>query len=282
MGKIKYSGHVKLIASDIDGTFLGNDKQPSLENKKAVMEAAAAGIPFIFASGRSVWAIHGWIEELELKAPQVCDNGAQIYSPELKKELLRLRMPEELSLFVLDDAPRFDFWPVCFSDSMAFAEGKPAGAWMLERNNEPVHILSRADILKTLSGVNKMALVDWDRHDEVMAYGEHLKEECRKRGWKASILRSEYGILCIGNGKASKMNGIELVCRHLGCTLADVMALGDGDNDAEMLEGVGLGVAMGNATELAKQSACIQVEDNDHDGVAQAIRRYAIGGEMPH
>ena len=82
---------------------------------------------------------------------------------------------------------------------------------------------------------------------------------------------SESGILNIIPRGASKLNAIRTVCAHLGCSLADVMAIGDGDNDAEMLAGVGCGVAMGNATERARLAANFQVDDHLHDGAAQAL-----------
>jgi hydroxymethylpyrimidine pyrophosphatase-like HAD family hydrolase len=59
------------------------------------------------------------------------------------------------------------------------------------------------------------------------------------------------------------------------------MAVGDGDNDAELLAGVGLGVAMGNATDNSRAAALVQVSDNEHDGLAEAIRRFAIASEVP-
>ena len=55
--------------------------------------------------------------------------------------------------------------------------------------------------------------------------------------------------------------------------------MGDAENDLPMLRVAGLGVAMGNATEEALAEADIVVADNDHDGCAEAIRRFLLGGE---
>jgi len=54
------------------------------------------------------------------------------------------------------------------------------------------------------------------------------------------------------------------------------MALGDGENDVEMLQLVGLGVAVGNAAAKVKETADVEVGSNDQDGVAEAIERYVL------
>ena len=50
------------------------------------------------------------------------------------------------------------------------------------------------------------------------------------------------------------------------------MAIGDEANDLSMIEYAGIGVAMGNGTDLVKSTANVVTADNDHDGVAQAIK----------
>ena len=70
-----------------------------------------------------------------------------------------------------------------------------------------------------------------------------------------------------------------------GCALEklgrpeEALALGDAENDVEMLRLVGVGVAMGNANAAAKAAADVVVATSDNDGVAEAVRRFALGGE---
>ena len=54
------------------------------------------------------------------------------------------------------------------------------------------------------------------------------------------------------------------------------MAIGDGNNDIEMFEYANYSVAMENSTELAKKAAKYQTDSNENDGVAKAIRKYAL------
>lgn len=73
-----------------------------------------------------------------------------------------------------------------------------------------------------------------------------------------------------------KSTGIDETIRHLGISLEETMAFGDGGNDVGMLAHVGLGVAMGNASDAVKQYADYVTADVDEDGVARALERFVL------
>lgn len=66
------------------------------------------------------------------------------------------------------------------------------------------------------------------------------------------------------------------LARHLGCDMAQVMAIGDSDNDLKMLQVAGLGIAMENASAPVKAVAAAQTGSNDACGVAQAVKHYIL------
>lgn len=74
----------------------------------------------------------------------------------------------------------------------------------------------------------------------------------------------------------SKLLGIEKCVEHFDITLDQVMVFGDSWNDLEMLEGVGIGVAMGNAEEKVKAAADFVTKPNDEDGIYDALKYYGI------
>lgn len=80
---------------------------------------------------------------------------------------------------------------------------------------------------------------------------------------------------CIING-TSKATGIDAVCEYYGFTAAETMAFGDGGNDKEMLQHVGIGVAMGNARDEVKSCADYVTTSVDDDGIANALRHFGI------
>jgi 5-amino-6-(5-phospho-D-ribitylamino)uracil phosphatase len=75
---------------------------------------------------------------------------------------------------------------------------------------------------------------------------------------------------------ASKAAGVQVLAQKLGCTLDDVVAIGDGYNDLPLLEAAGVGVAMGNASDEVKARADVVVNGHDEDGVAEAIERFVL------
>lgn len=74
--------------------------------------------------------------------------------------------------------------------------------------------------------------------------------------------------------QVSKGQAIKVLCQHLGLTLDQVIACGDGNNDLTMIETAGLGVAMANATPLLKEAADHITLSNDQDGLVPIIRNF--------
>ena len=74
-----------------------------------------------------------------------------------------------------------------------------------------------------------------------------------------------------------KGRGLEWLAHHLGCTLANVIAIGDSENDLTMLQMAGLGVAMANSEPCIREAADVITGSNMENGVAQAIYRHVLG-----
>ncbi|MGI9157537.1 MAG: HAD family hydrolase, partial [Marmoricola sp.] len=85
-------------------------------------------------------------------------------------------------------------------------------------------------------------------------------------GWTAWLDLAPEGV--------SKASGLEWVCRDLGVQRADVLAIGDGRNDTEMLAWAGRGVAMGQAPDVVKAAADDVAARVEEDGAAAELRRW--------
>ena len=85
-------------------------------------------------------------------------------------------------------------------------------------------------------------------------------------GWTAWLDLAPVGV--------SKASGLEVVCRELGVGAADVLAIGDGRNDVEMLTWAGRGVAMGQAVEEVRAVADAVTSTVDDDGAAVEMSRW--------
>ncbi|MGN0975657.1 MAG: HAD hydrolase family protein, partial [Gemmiger sp.] len=76
-----------------------------------------------------------------------------------------------------------------------------------------------------------------------------------------------------------KSASLAVLLQVLGLRREDLMACGDGWNDLPMIQYAGMGVAMGNAVPSVKAAADYISADNDHDGVAEAVEKFILGGQ---
>ena len=75
----------------------------------------------------------------------------------------------------------------------------------------------------------------------------------------------------------TKAYGIQLLAQELGIEQAEVMAIGDEENDLSMIAYAGVGVAMGNAISAVKEAADVVTATNEEDGVAKIVSEYVLG-----
>lgn len=71
----------------------------------------------------------------------------------------------------------------------------------------------------------------------------------------------------------NKARALQRVCAMLNADISRVCAVGDGENDKEMLAAAGLGCAMGNGSKYAKDAADAILESNQNDGLARLVER---------
>ena len=98
---------------------------------------------------------------------------------------------------------------------------------------------------------------------------EEMLEDCKITSWN----KNGIDIIARGGGKDK---GIEQFLEEEGIAKDEAMAFGDGENDISMLEYVGVGVAMGNASDQVKKVANYVTTDVDDDGIANALRHYGL------
>ncbi|MGG1600688.1 Cof-type HAD-IIB family hydrolase [Paenibacillus naphthalenovorans] len=242
----------KLIALDLDGTLLTDDKRISEENKAAIRLAEDAGITVMFATGRGVQNVEEYVRELALGSPQVTVNGSEVWKAP-GKLLERHVVDPGLIRRMYKLAAYYDtwFWAYCVGDIYNKERWLPeseidAKQWMkfgFYTENED----SLAVIRQELASWNQLEITN-------------------SHPWNLEL--NPKGI--------SKASGLKRVCELLGIHMSQVMAMGDSLNDAVMLQEVGLGVAMGNAQDEVKALADTVTLTNEENGVAQAIRQYAL------
>lgn len=258
-----------LIALDLDGTLLKDDKTISTKTWKVIQQAKQAGHTIAIATGRPYRASKMYYQQLGLSTPIVNFNGAYVHHPADRSfrsfhepldldlartviETCRTLNVQNMLAEVLDDV-YMDEHDESFIDLLAF-QGPVTGAGRLERvlPNSPTSLL----VYPQEGTVERLQ----DLLSSSEAQGMH------QRSWGEPHHMIE--IIKKGNHKA---NGLEKVAAYAGLTMEDVIAFGDEDNDLEMLEAAGTGLAMGNASTDTKSVANEVIGTNEEDGIAHYL-----------
>lgn len=240
----------KLIALDLDGTLLTDEKQITQETKRWLQFAVDQGVKVMFSTGRGLQTAQGFWDELGLDSPMVLLNGAEIWEGpgRLKKRV-----------FLPRDTVR---------DMHAIAAERGEWYWGYS--------------VESLTGDKDWTPEMFERDWMKFGIGSHdqqklaeIKEELLRWG-TLEVTRSAPTNMEISVKGTTKESGVREVCQMLGLSMSDVIAMGDSDNDAKLLKAAGLGVAMANGEDYIKSIANVITATNNEDGVAQAIRKYVF------
>ncbi|MEH7382305.1 Cof-type HAD-IIB family hydrolase [Bacillus sp. JJ1533] len=238
----------RLLALDLDGTTLNENKEITLPTKYWVKKAVENGVIVSIATGRGRQMAEVFRKELALHSPMVFLNGAEIWkTPDDLFERHYLRTRDILRLHQL--AIQTDSWFWGFTADRFIRKND----WKDDDVNEKWMKFGLLNSNVTLIEKLKLELESWD-HLEITQSADN------------NIEISAKGI--------TKEYGIRKVCSLLDIELENVMAIGDSFNDLKLIKSVGLGVAMENASEKIKSSADVITSSNEKDGVARAICQY--------
>ncbi len=262
----------KLIAVDMDGTLLKEDKTISKETIKAINKAKARGIKVVLATGRPIEGIQSYLQELNLISSEdyaIAYNGAIIQNTESKqiisKALIKgsdLKYLYDLSKKLKVNIHAFDL-EGCITPKMTkYTEFEGA------MNDIKVNIKD-FNLIEDEEGIIKVMMVD---DEEIL--DEALKNMPKEVFEKYTVVRSAPYFLEFLNKKVNKGEGVRALSEVLGIKQEEVICIGDAGNDIHMIRYAGLGVAMGNAFEEVKKEADFITKTNEEDGVAHVINEF--------
>jgi HAD superfamily hydrolase (TIGR01484 family) len=241
----------RLIALDMDGTLLNENRIISDENLYWINKAREAGIAVCMATGRGRELIIPFMDQMGLNTPFVAVNGSEVWKD---KQQLHRRV---------------------ILDSNLVRE---------------MHKLAVAnDVWFWAYGVNQVYNRDnwfsFPEEEQWLKFGYYTENQKIRMSISQEI--ASWGALEITNSDPNnielnplgihKASGIRQMCEIIGCTMDEVVAMGDSMNDMAMILDAGLGVAMGNAQEVVKQAADIVAPTNEEDGVGFIIRQHVLG-----
>ncbi|WP_225743112.1 sugar-phosphatase [Marinilactibacillus sp. Marseille-P9653] len=265
-----------LIAIDMDGTLLNPDRKVTDEVKKAIHEAKSAGIKIVLCTGRPYPGVTAYLEELDLRNSGdyvITYNGALVQKSDTEEIVSQHTMDQQDYITLEKAAREANVHFHAIRNSGIYTPNKDIGKYsVLESHINQVPLFySAPEDMDTDTPYNKMMMID----DEELL--EAAIKQLPKELWeKYTILRSEPFFLEFLNKKANKGIALEDLANSLNIPRERVMSIGDGGNDVHMIEYAGTGVAMGNAKDAVKDVADAFTTSNAENGVAKAIRDFAL------
>lgn len=273
--------HISLLVIDIDGTLLNPMGEITPSTQAAVQAAQQAGIVVTLATARRYCNTAHIADDLGLTGPIILYDGALIVQHPQATILSSRPLKAALAQQAVNILARHDIQPVVHPnsgleeeiwtgpaefDNLLIAAYFAAYPERMRRMPYAALCAGHSDPLRVVAFAEEEAIA--------RAIPEISALNC---AW-TTIKRGSYhsAELVVMDQGCSKASGVMTLAASLGISLQEVMALGDNNNDIEMLKAVGWGVAMGQAPEHVKSSANAVTASNWEDGTAQAIERYAL------
>ncbi len=261
----------KIVFSDIDGTLLNHDRELSAATISTIKQLKDQ-LPFVLISARMPAAMRHLQADLAIEnQPIICYNGGLILidgkavsSTEIPLNTLENlcdfnnSMNCHLSLYHSDEwyVPQDDQWAAREENN---TKVKPE----LKSNREVISEWKQEN-----KGAHKIMAMGDEAH--IDAIKDHLMNEFPNQ---LHLYRSKSTYLEISNKEISKLTAIKfLLDNHFKIKAEDTIAFGDNYNDVEMIKGVGMGVAVGNARKEVLEVANIVTQSGKEDGVANSLK----------
>lgn len=286
----------KLVAIDLDGTLLNSYGEVSENTKNEIKKAIENGVEVVLASGRPVSSVEDLANEIGANHYLISGNGAIVYDMQKKQvvydkflskeQVLNIvKICEENSIYyniyteneVLTKSLNYNtlFY---YSENTHKQEEKRTNIniltdvydYVLKADNQKYLKVTVCDQSQIVFGsiIKKLRMIE----DIDVLDVSHMSRKLIKTGTEELLV--EYCYTEITNKNVNKWTAIEYIMQEMSINKEEVMALGDNTNDKEMIEEAGLGIAMGNSTQIIKDIADDQVSTNNEEGVSEALKKY--------
>ena len=255
----------KLVALDVDGTIVDGNNVMTEAVRASVHAVRDAGMEVVIATGRGIPGVMDAADNLGFTSGYgVASNGAVTFRYDPEVELLDVVTfdPSEAVRRVLEQVP----------DAIVAVEEVGVGVRM--NRAVPESEITGQFVIEDID-----SLIAKPVSRVVIRSTDHSPEEFSAIVRDLGLTGTNYFIgysawLDLAPEGVSKASGLDFLCDRLGVAQADVLAVGDGNNDLEMLAWAGRGVAMGQGPQRLFDVADAVTGTIDEDGLAAELSQY--------
>ncbi len=267
--------HILLI-TDCDGTLLRNDKTISQKDLDAITDFRRLGGNFTIATGRSLPTVVSILEKLKPELPVILYNGSMLYDPVEQKPVWTAEIPHSARFLVEKAMERY---------------GKDLGVEVL--TPEGLHVIQFTPVIDEhlngplkaeyrLASLEEVLPLQWLKVMFALSAEEMEGLRAFLDGFgelRARYVRSEKLYFEILPAHASKGAALNMLCAKTGFDLGHTVAIGDCDNDLEMLKAAAVGYVTANAYPSIKAMVGRVTSSNEEGAVSAVIREILEKGE---
>ncbi|MDR5588588.1 MULTISPECIES: Cof-type HAD-IIB family hydrolase [Clostridium] len=272
----------KLVCIDMDGTLLNGHSNISERNKDALKKAVKKGVQVAISTGRIFASADYFADLIGIKTDLISCNGAYIKNRSTNEVMYSNTLTNEQVLKIHDSIKGHDFKIIYYTHDTAivdslFPENHTYNVTnKLVSDEKKVKFFITSDINKILekysNKIIKVICLDNSKDKNTLF---EVKNNLLKFSDIETVSSGDNNFEVMQRG-VSKGNAARILSEKLGIKQEEVICIGDNENDLSMIKFAGLGVAMGNGSDVVKEVADYITDTNVNDGVAKVIEKFIL------
>ncbi len=258
---------IQVVALDLDGTLLNAEQEVSDYNKRVLKELESRGVEVMICTGRPYIAMEQFYKELQLKSPMICFNGARIVDAQ-GTALLHTTIDERIGKRLIEIG----------EEEHVFCHGFVDNQWLIKEENDTTKAYSgKTGIKPTLVNFKEVTPLNFtkmmyiDDPEKLKRVDERLTNEMGDEIYKAFSWTTYLEVM---NKESSKARALEFYLQSKGLSHKNLLAMGDGWNDMEMIQFAGVGAVMENGADELKEHATFIAPHHNDNGVGRFLEEF--------
>lgn len=270
----------RVLFTDLDGTLLNDTKEVTPGNQAAIDEALAKGHKIVVCTGRPLASARVCAAKAGLDKEGcyvICFNGGQIYDPYNEKTVYGQTFSKETAARIVDEALKRNLHIQGYTDTEILAA----------RDTEELRAYAAVNRLPYRIVPDAASVVPEDPYKLIAITTSEPEERAKNLKFQKEVIEPLAGEVhsFFSNDRfqeivpegISKGFAVRWFCDYMGIPIENSVAAGDAQNDVEMLKAAHVGAVMCNAYPgIAEYGDYITEHDNNHDGVAEIIRKFIL------
>lgn len=266
----------KLIVLDVDGTMLNSNRELTKRTVQTLRKVQQMGIRIALASGRPTYGILPLAKAIDLGVYDgyiISYNGAQVMEAKTGQVIFERRIDPQMVPYLEKKARKMGL-------TMAYYDGNE----VVSTDITNAHVVDEAEMNgMTLrqDDILSISMDDWpaeimlvsDDEEALTSLEQHMQRHLN--GVMDTIHSNPYYLEIVGY-QVGKSYAMSALVQKMGIQMSEVLAIGDGAADINMIQMAGTGIAMANATEGVRRCADFTTLSNDQDGAALAIEKAIV------